>query len=118
MTLGLRTSVRAWTAMLGDTPVAMFGLTPVSLLRGMGTPWMVGTNQLERPRLQRDLLRLSRPCVAEMQTLTPFLFNVVDDCNGQAKRWLRWLGFDLGQITYQGPDAVAFRYFSKGQLHG
>lgn len=118
MWLGLRDSIRAWTAVWGDVPVAMFGLAPVSLLRGIGTPWMVGSNALRRPSLQRDLLRLSRPCVDEMQTLTPFLFNVVHEANAPAKRWLRWLGFELGQVTHQGPDAAAFRYFSKGQFHG
>lgn len=118
MTLGMRMSLRSWTALYGGVPVAMFGLTPVSMVRGMGTPWMVGTNGLKPVRAQAEILRLSPPYIAEMQRLLPFLFNVVDDRNVQAKRWLVWLGFDLGEITHQGPDAIAFRFFTKGQVSG
>lgn len=108
---GLRASVPALTALIDDAPVAMWGVTPASILGGIGAPWMVGTTALDSFAAQKDLLRLSRPGVAQMRALFPVLINVVDERNAAAHRWLRWLGFTLGEPLPMGPDRLPFRAF-------
>ena len=109
---GLRASSQAWTALLDGVPVAMFGAAPYSILGGMGTPWMVGSNGLRSWSGQRELLRVSWPAVEAMQAQFPkILFNVVDQRNTSAQRWLRWLGFQLLDPIPVGPDGAAFTPF-------
>lgn len=109
MTRGLAGSADACTALLGGAPVAMFGATPYSILGGIGTPWMVGTTDLRRWSAQKELLRVAAPAVAQMQARFPaLLFNVVDQRNTAAQRWLRWLGFVLIDPVPVGPDGLAF----------
>jgi hypothetical protein len=109
MTLGLRESTVAYTGLLDEVPVCMFGVTPHA--PGEGVPWMVGTTALESRRAQRELLRISRDSVAEFQALYPLLFNYVDERNAAAQRWLRWLGFTLDVAYPLGHDGELFRYF-------
>lgn len=109
--LGLRLSVQAHTALVDGVPVGMWGVTPYSILGGIGTPWMVATNALEALSVQKQLLRLSRAGLVEMREQFPLLFNVVDDRNTGAHRWLSWLGFTLGEPTPMGPDRRPFRAF-------
>ncbi|WP_045764613.1 hypothetical protein [Xanthomonas albilineans] len=108
----LAASRHAYTAMLGGMPVCMFGAAAYSILSSKGTPWMVGSTGLQPLAAQKELVRLSRPVVDFMQGEFPeMLFNLVDERNTAAKRWLRWLGFTLlAPITY-GPDSLPFRPF-------
>lgn len=109
MVNGLRGSARAWTGMVDGVPACMFGATPYSILGGMGTPWMIGSNALGAWSAQKALLREARPVVGQMQAMFPkLLFNVVDQRNVQAQRWLRWLGFQLMDPTPIGPDGLPF----------
>src|SRR5690606_25204529 len=86
MVNGLRGSARAWTGMVDGVPACMFGATPYSILGGMGTPWMIGSNALGAWSAQKALLREARPVVDQMQAMFPkLLFNVVDQRNVQAQ---------------------------------
>ena len=89
----------------------MFGVTPYSILRGHGTPWMVGTRALDVLSVQKHLLELSALEFAVMREQYNFLFNMVDDRNEASKRWLQWLGFTLLEPIMYGPDRVSFRQF-------
>lgn len=117
MSHGLDVSMLAWTGLLDGEPACMFGVTPFSILRGMGTPWMVGSNKLNSLSAQKHLLRASREHVALMESRFPFLFNTVDDRNESAKRWLAWLGFRFGDPIPYGADGLPFRPFWKGAPH-
>jgi len=92
--------------------VCMFGATPYSILGGIGTPWMVGSTGLNPLSVQKELLRLSRPALARMQQAFPsMLFNVVDQRNEAAQRWLHWLGFHFLAPVPVGPDSAPFLPF-------
>lgn len=106
---GVRTSVLAWTGMVEREPVCIFGVSPASLLSGVGVPWMLATPRLLRA--ERPFLRLSRPTIEAMQALFPHLENRVDNRNVAAHRWLEWLGFTLEAPEPHGPDGVLFRRF-------
>lgn len=106
---GFSHSSSAWTGFVDDVPVCMFGVAPVSLLGGLGSPWMIGTDAIEAH--QFAFLRRCRPCVEQMRSLYDVLVNWVDDRNVVAHRWLRWLGFTLHAPEPHGPDGVLFRRF-------
>lgn len=112
MLRGIKVTREPWVALLGDEPVCMFGASPFSIMGGMGSAWMIGTRLLDRPSVQRDLLRLSRPVVDYMQDEFPtLLYNFVDQRNTRAIRWLRWLGFHFMEPIPYGPDRLPFLPF-------
>lgn len=109
---GLRVSRIACTALLDDEPIAMFGVSPVSIMGGIGTPWLVGTTAMEQMGVRKELLRHSRRLIEVMREEFPgALFNTVDKRNEAAIRWLAWLGFSFGPEYPVGPDQVPFLLF-------
>lgn len=105
----LATSTYAWTGWVGDQPVCMFGVTPISVLGGQGSPWLLGSDEL--CRWPKTFLRRCRPCVAAMLSVYPLLDNLVHDDNVVSKKWLRWLGFKLAPTAVELPGGK-FRHFS------
>lgn len=109
---GLQVSRIACTAMLEGEPIAMFGVSPVSILGGIGTPWMVGTEAMDQLRVQKALLRHSSRLIGVFREEFPgALFNTVDKRNEAAMRWLAWLGFSFGPEYPVGPDSIPFVLF-------
>lgn len=109
MLRGLRASPMAFTGMVDGVPVCMFGASPYSILGGMGAAWMIGSRGLEPLRVQKALLRESRPMLDVLQGLYPaLLYNFVDSRNVCAIRWLRWLGFTFGDPIPMGAKKIPF----------
>lgn len=101
---------KARTGTIDGQPVCMFGVTPVTLLGAAGTPWMVGTTELDKNQL--TVARRCRPELSSLYTGYNVLVNFVDARNRKAIRWLKWLGFDLDQEpTPMGPDSMPFYRF-------
>lgn len=91
-----------WTAvgLLDDVPVCMFGVAPVNVMLGRGAPWMLASTALDRMPfeiLRREFLPACDRAVDVMRSQYRFLFNVVDQRNRKAVRWLRMLGFNFGK---------------------
>ncbi len=99
----LADSAAAWTGLVNGVPVCMFGVNPSGLSAGAGSPWLLGTPEIERYAL--TFLRLNKGYVARMLGLFPHLVNYVDARNHASIRWLKWLGFKLD------PSAVPFGIF-------
>lgn len=108
---GLAASDRAFTGVIDGEIVAMFGVTPGSILGGVGVPWMLGTEAIERHAVA--FIRQSRPALWMMHARYDYLINFVDDRNKAAIRWLQWLGFHVEQPVPMGPFRVPFRRFSR-----
>lgn len=106
---GLRISALCYTALVDGEPVAVVGVTPLSVLAGKGCPWMVATSRVDRHA--RQLLEVSRPVVDLMAEQFPLLANFVDNRNVKAHRWLRWLGFHLHPPVPHGREGRLFRLF-------
>ena len=102
MEMSLRRSRRAWTIMSpAGVPVGMFGVGDTNILAGVGSPWLLGTDEL--PRHAIIFLRQCPYWVGQLLEGYTVLRNCVDDRNKLSIRWLKWLGFDVGKpVAFKG----------------
>jgi hypothetical protein len=104
-------SVVSWTGMVGDhRPVCVFGVSPIDILGGIGSPWLLGTDEL--PRHAKTFLKLNREYIPKMLDIFPHLVNYVDARHVVAIKWLKHLGFrfDREPVPY-GPFHMPFLKF-------
>lgn len=109
LALSFEQSVEAWTALVGDKPACMLGVAPLDVLGGVGSPWLLGTDELKHRGL--TLSKLTRPYLDKMLELFPVLVNYVD-ARQRAITWLKWIGFkfDPNPVPY-GPFKKPFYRF-------
>jgi len=105
----LACSPMAWTGMVDDEPVCMFGVAATSWIAAEGAPWMLGSDALLQH--QKAFLRRNRAYVALMRQMFSSLRNHVDTRNHVSIRWLHWLGFTLGPPEPYGPHGQSFHPF-------
>lgn len=93
LAFSLRKSSVAWTALIDGRPEVMFGVGDLNVLAGIGAPWLLGTDAVERHYVAflRGSVDWRRQLLLRYSTLR----NFVDDRNAVSIRWLRWLGFTL-----------------------
>ncbi len=114
-TEALRVSTAAWAGLYDGRAVCVFGVAPINMIAGIGSPWLLGTEELvERPAA---FLRRCRPYVGKMLRVYPTLVNHVDDRNEASKEWLRWLGCTLGEPEPFGVARLPFRPFKLEVSH-
>lgn len=109
LALGLRSSVESLVIAWNDTPLAALGDVSYNPGAGIGVPWLISTEAIERHPVA--FLRVCKPLVAAMLERHVSLINYVDARNTAAIRWLQWLGFDMGSPTPYGPNQLLFRQF-------
>ena len=104
-------SSKCWTVFLKDEPIAMFGVTRISLSSDIGTAWLLSSDKIEL--IPRTFVKHSRAYVRAMFEETRFnrLENWVHDENEVSKRWLKWCGFTLGEVEPYGYKKEPFRKF-------
>lgn len=105
----LGASLAAWAAEQDGRLVAVFGVTPISLVNGIGAPWMLGTDRLDR--LPRAVMSRARGYIARMLAICPHLINHVDARNTRSLRLLRWLGFEIFPAEPFGVAGLPFHRF-------
>jgi hypothetical protein len=89
--IGIAHSTCCWTAWQGSEVYAVFGVGPLSLVGGIGAPWLLGSDLIDRhPRV---LITEARPYIAQMRALFPTLRNHVE--NRKSIRWLKRAGFQI-----------------------
>jgi hypothetical protein len=103
-------SARAWTALVNDEPVCMFGVTPLDILGGIGSPWLLAAAEFKKHYV--TFIRLSKEYLEKELEIFPHLVNFVDARNTLPARWLKWLGFkfDHKPVPY-GPFGMPFYRF-------
>ena len=89
----------------------MFGVAPVSVLGGVGSPWLIGTGAIAD--VSRQFVRECRGYVDQMHNVYPELVNFVDTRNAASIRWLRWLGFEIQDPVEFGINGEMFHPFRK-----
>lgn len=111
---GIRSSVTSsvlcWSAFdAAGNLLAVFGVAPVSVMTGVGCPWMLGTDRLGRH--SRDLMRICPGYIGRMLGLFPHLTNHVHAGNTTSVRWLKRLGFRLHKPAPYGLLGEPFHRF-------
>ncbi len=99
-------SASAWAGLADGKLVCLFGVVPMTLTGVTGIPWLLGSDQVAA--YSREFLRRNKGYVQTMLKDFPVLTNVVDARNTVSIRWLRWLGFTLGEPLPMGPLGLPF----------
>jgi len=102
----LRVSTKAWTIMLEDEPIGIFGVGSDSLLSETGSPWLLATDWVREIRIQ--FIRRMGPYLEEMLSDYPVLVNYVDARNTDTLRWLHWWGFRIDEPEPWGLEGLPF----------
>lgn len=105
----VRRSLLCWTGTADGRVGAIMGVSPVDVLAGVGSPWMLGTPLLNRH--SRVLVRMTPEYIARMLKAFPHLVNFVHAKNTTSVRWLRRLGFTLHNPVPYGALGELFHPF-------
>lgn len=105
----IASSTHAWAARIGGELICILGVAPVSMLGGVGSPWLLGTDLVAR--WPAAFMRQARDGVQEMLRLYPHLINFVHVDNALAIAWLRRAGFRLHAPILYGPRRAPFHPF-------
>ena len=98
------------TGLVNDELVCMWGVCPISLLSSSGSPWMLGTDLIEKK--QRVFLRRSKPWLNDIRKDYKYLENFVDARNVLSVKWLKWLGFEMDEAEPYGIHGEPFHKFT------
>lgn len=110
-------SSHCWVGAFGREPFAIFGVMPISLLSGIGAPWMLGTDLATR--FPRVLIREGRRYSQRMLEVYPHLINMVDARYASSINWLQRIGFSVCQPEPYGRGGAPFcRFEMKKEEHG
>ena len=102
-------SVACWTATLDGIPIGSFGVTSISLMGGVGSPWLLGSTECDRVIV--PFVRLTRVYIPLMLSLFPRLENLVDVRNVKSIRWLKRLGFTFRDAIPHPHSGAPFHPF-------
>lgn len=102
-------SVLCWSGFVDGELAAIIGVAPLSVLGGIGSPWMMGTPLLDQH--SRVLVRRTPEYIARMLRAFPHLVNFVHAKNTTSVRWLRRLGFTLHEAAPYGERGEPFHRF-------
>ncbi len=94
------------TVEIDGLPVALFGITPETLIGDQACIWFLGTPEMGR--IKKTFVKESRRVVAEWLTCYTLLWNVVDVRYVAAIRWLE----AIGAVFDEGSAIPGFRRFS------
>ena len=93
----LECSARAWAIVVDGLADCLFGVSRLGGLLGfVGSPWLLGSDVLDRPDVARDLFIRRLPAYdRELGRGFRRLENFVHAENKPAIRWLKWLGYNF-----------------------
>ena len=106
---GMDISAYPATGVVNGVPICMFGVGASGPISLHGSPWLLGTPDVEKHA--RKFLRLNKSYIDLIKEDYDLLYNWVDERNDVSIRWLKWLGFDIKPATPYGLDQLPFHYF-------
>ncbi|MFW6341410.1 MAG: hypothetical protein ACOC00_00130 [Halothiobacillaceae bacterium] len=98
-------SRRTMAASVHGRPIAVFGIAN-ALDQPYGIPWGVSTDEADRYPM--SILRLGRMWIDIVAPFYPALLNVVHRDNRRSLRYVRALGFTIGDAEPFGPSGAMF----------
>lgn len=109
--LAYKHSEMAWTAKRRGKVIAMFGVARPSMMSDWGSPWMLGSDELDTVGI--EIARQTRYYVDVMSKNFKHLENFVDARHTKSIRWLKWCGFTVDEAKPWGVAGLPFHKFSK-----
>lgn len=109
LSMGFRYSRICLTLLHKGKPVAMFGAAAIPDVEGLGSIWLLGTDELSR--CQTAFLKLSKLFVGVLLNDYQTLYNYIDVRNTTTKRWLEWCGANFKDVQTYGIEGRPFQYF-------
>lgn len=103
----------SWVGEVDGNIICLFGVAPLSIIAGGGMPWMVSTKGLTK--YAKTFLPRSKEWIDGKLEEYGHLSNYVDERNTVAKRWLKWLGFELEDPKPYGVNKLPFHRFQMGE---
>jgi len=98
------------TGLADGEVMCIFGVSPISIISGSGSPWLLGSDLIREHF--RIFLRGNKEWMKIQQEKWDTLSNHVDARHTLAIRWLKWLEFDFDEAKPHGPDKMPFHRFS------
>ena len=98
------------TGLADGEVMCIFGVSPISIISGSGSPWLLGSDLIREHF--RIFLRGNKEWMKIQQGKWDTLSNHVDARHTLAIRWLKWLEFDFDEAKPHGPDKMPFHRFS------
>lgn len=109
LSVAMAVSTRVAISAYGE-PIALLGVSNVSLIYNTGCPWLVTVDCTKKHR--RALMTLGETYTAAMLEQYQSLENHVDARNGASVAWLQRLGFKMDEPQPYGALSLPFRRFS------
>ena len=107
LSVSFRRSSLCMVALVDGQPEVIFGAGDLSILTGLGAPWLLGSDAVVRHRV--EFLRRSVHWRDQLLLRYSTLRNIVDCRNTVAIRWLRWLGFVFSDpFLHRGHEFMMF----------
>jgi hypothetical protein len=103
---GLEPTADTWTALLNGVPMAMLGTYKESLLGDSAEIWMLGTRDVDL--IAREMIVVTRRVLDYELTRHKELYNYVDARFTKAIKWLKILGFTMGEPFARGINGEKF----------
>lgn len=102
-----RKSAICMTVLIDGEPEMIFGAGDLSVLTGLGAPWLLASDRAVSCRA--EFLRGSIRWRDQLLQRYSVLRNIVDCRNKAAIRWLRWLGFRFSEpFRHRDHDFMMF----------
>ena len=98
------------TGLADGEVVCIFGVSPLSILSGSGSPWMLSSDLL--PKHSRVFARGNKIWMEMQKERWQSMTNHVDARNKRAIRWLKWMGFNFEEAKPHGAEKMPFHEFS------
>jgi hypothetical protein len=100
----------ARAVLVDRNPEVVFGVGEAVTPHGkIGVPWLVATDEIERHPVR--FYRTSKTLMAGIREKYSCLVNWVDARNTLSIRWLKWLGFTIGEPEPWGVSGMPFHRF-------
>jgi hypothetical protein len=106
-----RASIRSCSGFWKGDLVACWGIVPMQPGSTEGTPWLLATDAIDTPEVQRAFIRHGAEQLRRLSGGFHRLWNLVHRENAISIRWLRFMGFefrDPREYVFSGEPFVRF----------
>ena len=97
---------KAWSLRYRGRLVAVFGVTEVSLLSGVGQPWALTSREVDR--IPKEYMVASRKITKVLRARYSLLITTIDARYTKALKWAKALGFTVHPFTPYGEAGIHF----------